>query len=82
VKEKLQANMKLQRAEVRKIHESQRKIDEEEISDEEEEEEFDGEDEGKLSQNFIFNPSSGVGVRNPPIVVSSHVFKYIMYFNK
>ncbi|CAB4005418.1 Hypothetical predicted protein [Paramuricea clavata] len=49
VKEKLQANMKLQRAEVRKIHESQRKLDEEEISDEEEEEEFDGEDEGKLS---------------------------------
>jgi hypothetical protein len=57
VKEKLQANMKLQRAEVRKIHESQRKIDEEEISDEEEEEEFDGEDEGKLSyypKTFFF----------------------------
>ena len=44
IKEKLQANMKLQRAEVRKIYESQRKIDNEEISDEEEED-FD-EDEG------------------------------------
>lgn len=39
LKAKLQANMKLQRAEVRKIHESERKIDNEEISDEEEEEE-------------------------------------------
>lgn len=36
--------MKLQRAEVRKIHESQRKIDNEEISDEEEEEEFEDEE--------------------------------------
>jgi hypothetical protein len=46
VKEQLQANMKLQRAEVRKIHETQRKLDNEEISDEEEEEDFE-EDEGK-----------------------------------
>jgi hypothetical protein len=38
--------MKLQRAEVRKIHETQRKLDNEEISDEEEEEDFE-EDEGK-----------------------------------
>ena len=37
LKQKIQANMKLQRAEVRKIYESQRKIDDEEISDEEEE---------------------------------------------
>ena len=38
LKQKIQAYMKLQRAEVRKIYESQRKIDDEEISDEEEEE--------------------------------------------
>ena len=34
--------MKLQRTKMRKIHESQRKIDNEEVSDEEEEEEEDG----------------------------------------
>lgn len=38
MKEKLQAEMKFQRAEVRKVHETQRRIDDEEISDEEEEE--------------------------------------------
>ena len=43
--------MKLQRAEVRKIHETQRKVDNEEVSDEEEEEDFE-DDEGKA--NFLF----------------------------
>ena len=46
LKEKIQANMKIQRAEVRKVYESQRKIDDEEISEEEEEDDFE-EDEGK-----------------------------------
>ena len=40
LKEQLQAEMKVKRAETRKIQESQRKLDNEEISEEEEEEEI------------------------------------------
>lgn len=36
--------MKVQRTKIRKIHESQRKLDNEEMSDEEEEDEFEDED--------------------------------------
>lgn len=36
--------MKVQRTKIRKIHESQRKLDNEEMSDEEEDDEFEDED--------------------------------------
>lgn len=45
LKEGLQAKMRVKRAENRKVQESQRKLDNEEISEEEEEEEEDTTDE-------------------------------------
>ena len=45
LKEELQAKMRVRRAENRKVQESQRKLDDEDISEEEEEEEEDTTDE-------------------------------------
>lgn len=45
LKEELQAKMRVRRAENRKVQESQRKLDNEDISEEEEEEEEDTTDE-------------------------------------
>ena len=46
LKEELQAKMRVKRAENRKVQESQRKLDNEEISEEEEEEEDTTDEEG------------------------------------
>jgi hypothetical protein len=48
LKEQLETKMKKQRAELRKIHESQRRLDNEEMSGEEEEEEEEMTDEGNV----------------------------------
>ena len=54
LKEQLQAKIRVNRAENRKIQESQRKLDNEEISDEEEEEEEEMTDEEGMTLNIIF----------------------------